>query len=114
MAAAAIPALISLAVPLLKPIISSLVLHVESLFGAKTGATKFQSVVDSVTPIINALSTAGILKGTVDGMSVGTLIESIVQDLKGAGMLTPATLPNLNPTGVSGTYKISGTLSVTQ
>lgn len=114
MAAAIIPLILSAAVPLVKPLISSLVLHVEGLFGAKTGPQKFQSVLDAVTPIVNALSAAGILKGTMDTTSLSTLIESIVQDLKAQGVLTPATLPNLNSTGVSGAYKISGTFTLTQ
>lgn len=90
MAAAAIP-LITAAIPLLQPLISSLVVHVENLFGAKTGPTKFDAVLNAVTKVASDLSTAGKIPGQLDPNSIAMLIETVVQDLKSTGVLNPST-----------------------
>lgn len=83
--------LIAAAIPLLQPLISNLVMHVEKLFGAKTGSTKFQTVLDAILPIATSLGTAGKLPGQLDAATIGTLIESTVQSLKASGVLNPTT-----------------------
>ena len=96
---------------MLKPLVTSLVTHVEALFGGKTGQTKFQTVVDQLVPVIDALATAGKIPGTIDGVSVGSLVESVVQELKSKGQLNPTITP-VSPVGVSGTYKVSGSITL--
>src|SRR5689334_22161608 len=91
MAAATIP-LITAAIPLLTPIITNLIQHVESLFGAKTGETKFKTVLDAVTAIAGQLSTAGKLPGVLDPSTLAQQIEVIVQDLKSKGQLPAPTV----------------------
>lgn len=114
MAAAAVIGLAPLVVPIIKPLIESLVTHVEHLFGAKTGPTKFQSVLDAVTPILAQLSTAGKIPGTIDTSSVQMLIESVVQELKATGVLNPSITipPVISTSGITqGTsVKVTGTL----
>ncbi len=57
MAAALVP-LIAAGYPILKPVILSLVTHIEHLFGAKTGPTKLKAVLDALSPIAAALGVA--------------------------------------------------------
>jgi hypothetical protein len=121
MAAAAVVALapigaelLKIALPKITPLVTSLITHAEALFGAKTGPTKFQSVLDAATPFINALSASGKIPGTLDGVSVGTIIETIVQDLKSKNLLDPSSvIPSIAPTSTNtqGTsVKLTGTL----
>jgi len=88
--AAAIIPILSSAIPLLRPYIISLVTHVEHLFGPKTGPTKFDAVLKALLDAASKLSTAGKLPGTLDPGSAGSMIESIVQELKALGILNPA------------------------
>lgn len=88
MAAAVIP-IVAAAAPLIIPLIKSAVLHVEALFGHKTGPTKFEVVLAYVAKLAEALSTAGKIPGTLDASSIAALIESIVQQMKADGILTP-------------------------
>ena len=114
MAAAIIPlasAVLPIVIPLLRPVVESLVTHVEKIFGAKTGETKFQTVVDQLTPLVEALATSGKIPGTIDGVHVGSLVETVVQDLKSKGVLTPTIIP-ASPLGAGGTYKISGNITL--
>lgn len=124
MAAAAIipiiaPELISAAIPLVKPVIQSLVLHVEKLFGTKTGPDKFKNVLQAVTPIVESLATSGRIPGTIDGVAIGSLIESVVQEFKALGVLTPTVNPPTVPTPAtpgavvgSSSIKVFGTLTL--
>ncbi len=110
MAALAIP-ILSAAMPLLMPVISKLVTEAERLFGAKTGPTKFDSVLQAITPIATQLATAGKIPGTLDAVSIGAMIETAVQALKSAGLLGGPALPQgsgLQP----GTYAVSGSLKI--
>lgn len=118
--AIALAPIISAAIPLIKPLLQSLVLHVEKLFGAKTGQTKFEQVLAAATPIVNQLATAGKIPGTIDGIALGSLIETIVQEFKGANVLNPSvTLPSLPTSTGAGVatasgsnFKVFGTLTL--
>ncbi len=101
MAAAIIP-IIAAAEPILAPLIHRLVLFVESKFGPKTGPTKFSTVVAAIGPVANALATAGLIPGTLDGVSIAALVQSVVQSLQSTGILNPATAAVINaqPIGV--------------
>lgn len=106
------PAVLKIAIPKLWSAGESLVLHVEKLFGSKTGPTKFETVVNALAPIANALSTAGIIPGVLDGSGLGSIVETIVQDLKRKEQLTPDVV--LTPP-VGGTkFAVSGNLTLTQ
>ena len=70
---------------LLAPLIPTLVTQAEKLFGKKTGATKLDTVVKAVTPIVNALATSGKL-GTVPP----TAMEIAAEVAKVAGQLFPS------------------------
>jgi hypothetical protein len=111
LAASLAPALIEAAVPLLTPLIGTLVTHVESLFGAKTGPTKFDVVLNAVTKAASDLSTAGKLPGQLDSAAIGTMIETVVQSLNAANVLNPNIKPSDSlPRG--GTFTVSGTLTL--
>lgn len=88
MAAAIIP-IIAAAAPLLKPVIKDLVLNAQKLFGHNngTGSTKAQTVIDAAVSIAEKLSTAGRIPGLIDPSSIAVMVESIVQELKGSGVL---------------------------
>jgi hypothetical protein len=89
MAALAIP-LILAAAPLLQPLISSLIIHVERLFGAGTGPVKFANVVSATVQTAADLSTAGKLPGLLTAETIAMMVETEVQSLKASGVLTPA------------------------
>lgn len=88
MAAAIIPILVA-AEPLLRPLILSLIVHAEKLFGDKTGAIKFNNVLTAVVKTAEDLSTSGKIPGTLDPASLANMIESGVQELKNKKILTP-------------------------
>jgi hypothetical protein len=118
-AAILLPTLLSAAIPLVTPLVQSLVIHAEHLFGAKTGQQKFQSVLAAVTPVVDALSTAGKIPGTLDGVAISSIIESVVQDLKAKNILNPSVvIPQIaGSTGSGnafpmGSVKVSGTLTL--
>jgi len=125
MASIALP-LISAALPLLKPVITSLVTHIESLFGSKTGNTKLQTVLNALKPVADALSSAGIIPGKIDASSLSTIIQTVVEELNSSGVLkgtstTPTALPpNSAVVGVSTLSAgsqirvVSGLLTITQ
>ena len=81
MAAAVIPIVLA-AAPLLQPLITSLVTHVEHLFGAKTGKTKFDLVLGAVTQAAEQLATAGKIPGVLDAQSIAAMIQTVVTDLQ--------------------------------
>lgn len=111
-AAVLLPTLISAAIPVITPLVQSLVLHVEKLFGAKTGQQKFQSVMSAVVPVVDALAASGKIPGSIDGVAIGSIIESIVQDFKSKGILNPSVvIPQITGSGTSlGSVKVTGTL----
>jgi hypothetical protein len=113
MASIAVP-LIAAAAPLLTPLIESLVTHVESLFGAKTGATKFGVVLGAVTKAAEDLGTSGKLPGQLDAATIATMIETVVQNLKSAGVLNPNIKPAdaVPTTPKGGTFSVTGTLTL--
>jgi hypothetical protein len=86
---AAFAPLIASAIPLLTPLVTGLVHHVEALFGTKTGPAKFSIVLACVTAVATQLSTAGMLPGQLDPASIAAMIESVVQELKSKGILNP-------------------------
>lgn len=114
MAAAAVITLAPLVVPILKPIVTSLVVHLEHLFGTKTGPTKFATAVSTTLGIADQLAAAGKIPGSIDGVTVSTLVESVVQELKSANILTPSITPPSViggiPTGAS--VNVTGTLTL--
>lgn len=113
-----LPTLLSAAIPLVTPLVQSLVLHAEHLFGAKTGQQKFQSVLSAVTPVVDALSAAGKIPGTLDGVAISSIIESVVQNYKASGVLNPSVVipqitgSNGNISSPMGSVKVSGTLTL--
>src|SRR5690348_10549765 len=86
--AALIP-IIEAAAPLLTPLIKSGATHLEQIFGAKTGPTKFDALLNMILPTAEKLSTAGKIPGQLDPASIAGLIQSIVTDMKAKGELTP-------------------------
>jgi hypothetical protein len=84
--------LILTAAPLIQPLVMSLVVHMERLFGHKTGPTKLDNVVTTVFKVLDDLSTAGKIPGSFDKASVTQLVESIVADLNQKGVLNPETI----------------------
>lgn len=114
MASIAVP-LIAAAAPLLTPLIESLVTHVETLFGAKTGPTKFDVVLQAVGKAAQDLGAAGKLPGQLDTATIATMIETVVQNLKAAGVLNPNIKPaDSVPSAVRapGTYNFTGTMTL--
>lgn len=91
MAALAIGPIIAAASPLLIPLIQSLVMHAENLFGAKTGGTKLETVVNAVLPIAQQLAASGKLPGQLDAGSITAMVESVVQNFKAQNILNPDT-----------------------
>jgi uncharacterized protein (DUF697 family) len=102
MASAIVP-IIAAAAPLLTPLIHSLVLRVEGLFGSKTGPVKLDAVVAALSPIVTQLATSGKIPGQLSPADIAALVESIVQMLKSSGLLNPDTAAALaaQPIGVS-------------
>lgn len=88
MAAALIP-ILTAAAPLLSPLIQSIVLHVERLFGAGTGPQKLTTAVNTILGIADDLSKSGKIPGVLDPASITGLIQATVTDLKSRGILTP-------------------------
>jgi hypothetical protein len=116
MAAAIVPLVISgvqAAYPILAPIIQSIVVHLESLHGAKTGAqVKLPAAVAAVTPVANSLSTAGKFP-LLTADQITAMIESSVQQLKATGILNPDTASAIaaspmTPVQNAASFKISG------
>jgi uncharacterized protein (DUF697 family) len=120
-AAAIIPVVLA-AAPLLQPLITSLVTHVEHLFGAKTGPTKFDVVLNAVTKAAEDLSAAGKLPGVLDSQSITAMIQTVVADLQAAGVLNPTSAGQivtatsnpqmLNALGSQSLKIIGGTLTI--
>jgi len=120
MATAIIPIVVA-AAPLLQPLINSLIIHVEKLFGAKTGTTKFDNVLQATLKTATDLSTAGKIPGTLDPATIAMMVEAEVQSLKAAGVLTPEIATQIvNNTsaakmaiaGVSQPLKVTGNLTI--
>lgn len=109
------PELIKLALPLIRPLAESLVVHAEHLFGAKTGPTKFATVLTAITPYVEALATSGAIPGAIDGVSVATIVEGVVQDLKSKNILNPSvSIPQVTAgaNNLLGSVKVTGTLNL--
>lgn len=91
MASAIVP-ILAAAAPLLTPLIESLIQKVETIFPkAGSGATKMTAVVNAIQPVANQLSASGAIPGQLDAASITTMAETILQQLKTSGTLTPAT-----------------------
>lgn len=110
--AAFIP-LIAAGYPIVKPLIISLVAHVEHLFGAKTGATKLQAVLDAITPIATALGTAGKIPGQLNAETLTAYINTVVADLNKQGVLNAASAAKLSTTPAGTVVKSGGTSTLT-
>ncbi len=91
----------------------SLATHVERLFGAKTGPTKFDNVLTTTLKVAQDLGTAGKIPGQLDPQSVAVLIQSVVSDMKAKGLLTPEIAPSVSTSPGSQTAKIVETGSST-
>lgn len=86
-----IPTLLSLAVPLIIPVLKG----VEAAFGAKTGKTKAEAAANALMPILQQLATAGKLPGIPDIGILQTVLETVFQANK-------KEIENVNnPAGVS-------------
>lgn len=71
-----IPTLLSLAVPLIIPVLKG----VESIFGAKTGKAKAEAALAALTPILQQMATAGKLPGPVpDATALQSVLEIVFQ-----------------------------------
>jgi hypothetical protein len=88
------PALIMALLPVVTPLITSLVKKLEGLFPPKSGTIKADTVVGSIKVILDSLAASGVLK--TDGAPSGnpqldimlrTVLETVVQALKGQGQL---------------------------
>ena len=119
MASIAIPvatALIQAALPVLTPLAQNLIVHAEALWGAKTGTTKFNWVFDALSAAAAALGTAGKLPGQLDAGTIGTIVETNVQDIKaknGGQVPTTAAPSPVASTPKPGTFQVSGTINLT-
>lgn len=113
MASIAVPvatALIQAALPILTPLAQTLISHAEALWGEKTGTVKFNWVFDALSTAATALGTAGKLPGQLDAGTIGTIIETSLQDIKAKnGGQVPTTVP----TATAKTYQIAGTVTLT-
>jgi hypothetical protein len=122
MAAAIVPLVISgvqAAYPILAPFIQAVIVHLESLHGAKTGSqVKLPAAVAAVTPVANSLSTAGKFP-LLTSDQITAMVESSVQQLKATGILNPDTASAiaaspLTPVQNAASFSIkSGTLQLT-
>lgn len=110
MAAALVPIITSLA----PVVIPALVQGVESLFPRGSGPGKMSAVVGALQAIWNDLAKAGVSTPPPSADSLTALVETVVQDLKGKGMLpAPAgTTPIASLVGMS--LNVSGVLTVTK
>ena len=106
MAAAIIP-IVTAVLPVLHPFITSLIQHVEGMFGKKQGAAKLDTVVQAVTAAVDNLLKQGILKAPIDVDTVKTIVETILSGLKTTGNLPPTASTS---TGVPGSWTGSFTL----
>jgi hypothetical protein len=71
-------------------------------------------VLGAVTKTAQDLSTAGKLPGQLDAATIATMIETVVQNLKSAGVLNPNIKPaDAVPTATAKTYQIAGTVTLT-
>lgn len=114
MAAAIVP-LIETALPILEPYIKSAALHLEHLFGGGgTGPTKMNVLVQGLTAVANALSTAGKLPGNLDASSLAAMAQSVVSAMLDAGTLNPQTAAVAAGLPVGTTFQVTGTLQVTK
>ena len=87
--AAAIIGLVGAALPILTPFLTSAIHHVEVLFGAGTGPTKLDTVVNAGLQLAGSLSTAGKIPGTIDVATMTTFVQTLVQELQAQGLLNP-------------------------
>jgi hypothetical protein len=114
MAAAIIP-ILAAAAPLLTPLIRTLAVHVEHLFGARTGPTKFDVVLQSVLKAADAMATGGQIPGRLDPASIAAMVQTVVQQLQSAGILTPeasSALVSATPLIGSHPMKVTGQLTL--
>lgn len=91
MATAAIPVALTLAneaLPILVPIIKSLIGHLGTHVQNPTVVQ--QTVSDSVTPIVNTLATSGILPSTVDPALLNGVIQTLIHEMGTANPPAPA------------------------
>lgn len=121
MAAAIIP-LVATVLPFIKPVVQDVVLAVEKLFGPKTGATKFDTAMKMLKPVLDALSTAGKIPGVLDNTQLGTILETVVQDLNQKGLdtvgqsTTSTQSSSVTPSLIlpGGQYTLTGTIQISQ
>lgn len=113
------------ALPIIVPFIKDQILQMEKIFGAGTGATKLNTVVNNTVGLANNLANlpAGNpnkIVGPLDPTSIATIVETLVQQLKaGPGGLTPETSAS-SPAAIAAplapapgsTFKITGTFQV--
>jgi hypothetical protein len=88
--AAAVTALTlaSEAIPIIVPIIKSLVSHIGTHVSDPTAL--HQTVTSAVTPIVNTLSTSGILPNGIDPNTLSTVIKTFIADMSPSA---PAEVP---------------------
>lgn len=70
-----ISALLALAPTLIVPALRG----IERIFGAKTGATKMETAISALLPILEKAAAAGKLPGIPDAATLQTVIETLFQ-----------------------------------
>ena len=100
MAAAAIP-ILTAAMPLLIPIGRALVVQVEHLFGAKSGAAKANAVYDALGAVAAQMAEHGKIPAKLDSASITAIIEAIVAEMNSRGILNPASAAAMVAAGVT-------------
>ena len=80
--------IISAAMPLLIPLGHAIVVHMEHLFGAKTGPTKAEGAYDALAATVAQLVKTGKLAGPVDSSTIAGIVELCVYNLNKSGILS--------------------------
>lgn len=95
---------------LILPAIPSLVQLVEKLFGAGTGATKLDTVVQMIKQLIpNIKLPPGVTDGSITDDQIKGAIESVLSNLKASGQIN-SPLPTAAPLGTD-LYIVHGPLT---
>lgn len=116
MAAAIVPvaaSAIAAALPIITPLLTSLIHHVEVLFGAGTGPTKLDTVIQAGSQVVSQLAGSGKIPANLDAASIGTIVQTLVQDLNAKGSLNPQASASAIASPGLQTLMLTGTLTAT-
>jgi hypothetical protein len=73
--------------PLVLPMVPSIIQGVENIFGAKKGREKKEASVEMVSVLVKKLRESGTLTDNTNAQDVATLIEATLQSMKASGQL---------------------------